>query len=276
MAFKPIIGVTRTCLVVVSIFISSVQAELIDNNDGTITQIMNDGTNLMWVKNANLAGNKMSWDDAVKWANDLVYAGYDDWRLPATLPVNSVSYDTLVTFDGTTDFSVNIISRNSEMGYMYKVELENLAFWPPTATSIGNPPQPGYGLSNTGPFINLQPGMYWSFHILGSDRPWCFDWGEDFAGMQGACFKSSGMGYAWAVRGGNVPQCNDSKDNDDDGLIDFPQDSGCINLGGDDESQCFVLGGARVCTIQTMMIIGGALVVVLLMFIIFYRRKNIF
>ena len=37
----------------------------------------------MWLKNADLAGTTMTWQEALVWADDLVYAGYDDWRLPS-------------------------------------------------------------------------------------------------------------------------------------------------------------------------------------------------
>jgi hypothetical protein len=43
---------------------------------------------LMWSRNFNIAGKKMDWSDAMKWAEGgifskrLDYAGYSDWRLP--------------------------------------------------------------------------------------------------------------------------------------------------------------------------------------------------
>jgi formylglycine-generating enzyme required for sulfatase activity len=36
----------------------------------------------MWARNGNLAGNKMSWQKAMKLVEHLVYEGYSDWRLP--------------------------------------------------------------------------------------------------------------------------------------------------------------------------------------------------
>jgi hypothetical protein len=38
---------------------------------------------VMWVKNANLVGKGLSWSQATAWVNDLVYAGYANWRLPS-------------------------------------------------------------------------------------------------------------------------------------------------------------------------------------------------
>ena len=57
-----------------------------DNDNGTITD---KATGLMWMKidSGQLkAGNnkdgKLNWQAALKWAEDLSYAGYSDWRLP--------------------------------------------------------------------------------------------------------------------------------------------------------------------------------------------------
>ena len=67
-------------------------AALTDNGDGTIT----DGNGIMWLQSP--AETAMTWDEAVAWADALVFAGYDDWRLPSAvnpmtgLPVTDQSY----------------------------------------------------------------------------------------------------------------------------------------------------------------------------------------
>jgi hypothetical protein len=48
-------------------------------------------TGLMWVRNGNLAGQKMNWSDAMKWAKNLNYGGYNDWRLPTKEEFKSFS-----------------------------------------------------------------------------------------------------------------------------------------------------------------------------------------
>jgi hypothetical protein len=53
---------------------------MVDNGDGTVTDTV---TGLMWMRNAN--NGQMTWDDAMIWAQDLLLAGYDDWRLPSGL-----------------------------------------------------------------------------------------------------------------------------------------------------------------------------------------------
>lgn len=50
--------------------------------------IWDDQSGLMWIANGHLSGvpGTMYWADAVAWADNLDYLGYDDWRLPAADP----------------------------------------------------------------------------------------------------------------------------------------------------------------------------------------------
>jgi len=48
-----------------------------DNGDGTVTDR---ASGLMWTQRD--SGRGMNWKDALEYAKSLVYAGYDDWRLP--------------------------------------------------------------------------------------------------------------------------------------------------------------------------------------------------
>ncbi len=112
----------------------------------------------------------MKWDDAVAWADQLVYGGYDDWRLPSVLPVNGSTYNYTQAHDGSSDKGWNVSapgsahpgSTASEMAHLYYVSLGNLGYY---EVDGDWQVQPGWGLGNTGPFINLQtgyPSYYWS------------------------------------------------------------------------------------------------------------------
>ncbi len=68
--------------------------EFIDNKDGTITDR---ATGLMWMKldSGGLKAGKsrdgrLTWEQALQWAEDLKYAGYDDWRLPNAKELQSI------------------------------------------------------------------------------------------------------------------------------------------------------------------------------------------
>lgn len=56
-----------------------------DNGDGTITD---EATGLMWMQDD--AGLALEWDEALAYAEDYEYAGYDDWRLPDVKELQSI------------------------------------------------------------------------------------------------------------------------------------------------------------------------------------------
>ena len=138
-------------------FGSTAQAALIDNGDGTVTQTRSDGSQLMWMQDANLAatntfgvsgisGGTMDWNTltgAGGWLeamNASNYLGYSDWRLPETLPINGINYEyNNNRYDGSNDFGFNVTSLNSEMSYLYYVELGNKGWY----DTSGNGPQTG-------------------------------------------------------------------------------------------------------------------------------------
>lgn len=122
-------------------FLSVANAALIDNGNETITDA---DTNLMWIQNADVSGT-MTWDEAMGWADTLVYADYDDWRLPYS--------DTTCSGGGCTE---------SEMGHLFYVESI-------TATSQG-------------PFSNVKSYMYWSGDEDGDDA-WRFSFNFGTQGL---------------------------------------------------------------------------------------------
>ena len=87
-----------------------------------------------------------SWQNQMDWASALTvtFGGtiYDDWRLPSAL--NS---------DGSGPCSDWYICTDSEMGHLFFTELGNMN-----------------GLSNTGPFNNLEEYYYWSGSSIVEDE----------------------------------------------------------------------------------------------------------
>jgi len=193
----------------VSMLPVTAHATLIDNGDGTVTQVRIDGSRLMWLQDANTAGTPMTWTDANTWIaslNSANYKGYNDWRLPDTSPVNGSTLNYSFQHDGSSDRGFNMSapgtlyagSTSSEMAYMYYYELGNLGYF----DNSGNGPQAGWGLTNTDIFTNLQTRTYWS----GTEyAPWAsFAWSFSFAGGgQGDSFMNTET-HAWAVR--SIPE----------------------------------------------------------------------
>ncbi len=193
------------------------QATLIDRGGG---QIYDNALNITWQQNANLAATdtfgvsginsdgSMPWTTANQWIgamNTADYLGYSNWRLPTTAPVNGSAIDYGFSFNGTTDRGYNISapgtayagSTGSEMAYLFYNELGNKAYFDTSGT-----PQAGYGVTNAGPFQDLQSFLYWSGTVPApySDYAWYF--GTNF-GAQGGGGKGHDF-YAWAVRPGDV------------------------------------------------------------------------
>lgn len=164
---------------------TSVNAELVDCEDGTV---WDSDQNIRWLKDANYAGTAMTWADAVAWATNLSYGGYDNWRLPTTV-------DGICDwgYDGSYLCGYNVTS--SEMGYMYYENLGNLGMY----AIDGTYRPPGWGLANTDPFTNLQPDYYWSGTEFGEDNS--LAWVLSFQhGKQGVFVKTYYRPLAWAVR----------------------------------------------------------------------------
>ena len=138
-------------------------------------------------------GNSMSWADALS----INFGGaiYDDWRLPSSVdgpPVRSPDSGAPLNYE-----SYNITG--SEMGNLYYTELGNLGY----CDTAGNCPQPSFGLTNTGPFTNLEASYYWS----GTEyAPNVFSWVFNFydGGQFLADNPTPDPAYALAVRDGDV------------------------------------------------------------------------
>ncbi|MBY4676166.1 Lcl domain-containing protein [Marinobacterium arenosum] len=64
-----------------------------DNGDGTVSD---QATDLMWLQAD--SGEALSWRDALAWAENLEYGGYDDWRLP-----NAKELQSLVDYSRSPD-----------------------------------------------------------------------------------------------------------------------------------------------------------------------------
>ncbi len=121
------------------------QAALHDRGGGLI---YDDVINVTWLQDANYArtsgynnSSPMDWYQANAWADSLVYGGFDDWRLPRANPVNGVSYQNIprqfTDYAGTTDSGYNNASINSELGYMFFVNLKNKAAYTINGISTG-------------------------------------------------------------------------------------------------------------------------------------------
>lgn len=189
---------------------STLQGRDLDGNTATFEAYYDTTLDITWLADANAAGTMMTWADASTWAASLDINGVTGWRLPSVAPINSSTFNLNITNNATTD--QGYASGNgwvdgsgnpvSEMGHMFYVSLGNLGqCTPDNSDPSGCTSQPGWGLSNTGPFSGIQDATgYWSESEQGSSSAWGFSF---FWGNQAIYGKSSSV-FTWAVHSGDV------------------------------------------------------------------------
>lgn len=160
---------------------------------------------ITWLANANYAGTMMNWGNANSWAAQLNINGYDDWRLPSVRPVNGTNYTFGInSFDGSTDHGWGNTSPQSEMAYMYYVNLGNPAGYSAGFAQNSCFAYPNYCLANSGPFVNIQRSSYWTNTDPAFPPPTIS--GIFFRMADGGQYSDllATPGYAWAVSDGDV------------------------------------------------------------------------
>lgn len=179
---------------------ATLQARDLDGD--TVTDAFYDTTlNITWLRNADVNG-RMNWDEANVWANGYSFGGYSDWRLPVMVDTGAPGCN--MTTVGGTDCGYNVQTGSgstvySEMASLWYDTLGNKAIFTPGTGDWG---QPGWGLTNTGGFQNMQSNLYWSGleYVLYPDFAWSF---HTSGGAQGVMNKVNEV-YAIAVRPGDV------------------------------------------------------------------------
>ena len=168
----------------------SAQAALVARPGGMVYDTVQ---NITWLQNWNTNG-RMDWTTANNWANNLVYGGFDDWRLPTTNTTASSNCSASLNPGG--GFPQQYFGYNctgSEMGHMFYNEF---------GATAGQSILAGSNAANLALFTNVQSGYYWS----GTEYApipgvaWLFDANvgyQDFDGKYLALF-------AVAVRPGDV------------------------------------------------------------------------
>lgn len=200
-----LLRVLSTLVVSCGCLSSLAYAELIDRGKGLV---YDDVLKITWLKDANYArtsgydsDGRMNWDEANTWVSSLTYGGYDDWRLPTIRPINEQKFNYKFSDNGSSDVGYNTASKESELAYMFYVNLKNRG-WNDTAGKESGCKPPEYCLTNTEGFINLQHYVYWfnvEYEHL-ADRAWVF---YTFDGLQNYHSKSNEF-HVWPVRSGDV------------------------------------------------------------------------
>ena len=187
---------------------TTLQGRDLDGNASTYEAYYDTVLDITWLADANYAqtsgfdsDGRMTWASAVAWANSLVVGTYDDWRLPTVTDIGTsgCTYGAGNLSYGTGgDCGYNVDTATGELASLWYDTLGNTPYYSTTGTSA----QAGWGLSNTGPFSNLQSGVYWSgteYAPVTGDA-WNFYTGYGYQDYPGKYHDY----YAWAVRSGDV------------------------------------------------------------------------
>jgi hypothetical protein len=149
--------------------------------------------NITWLQNWNTNG-LMNWTTANNWANNLVYGGFSDWRLPTTDTTASSNCDS--NLDPGGGFPLQYFGFNctgSEMGHMFYNEFGAIA---------GSGILSGLNAANLALFTNVQSFYYWSGTEFAPNPVGVWDF-RTADGRQGFGGKDDAL-YAVAVRPGDV------------------------------------------------------------------------
>jgi hypothetical protein len=129
--------------------------------------IYDSDTNRTWMQNADLNGT-MTWYQAMNWADNLVYGGYDDWRLPSYDEMDHLFYVEL----GAEPWHTEVIKENSNYDLFSNFQFN--AYW--TSDEVQDPQQWG-------------------------DAAYIYD---TLYGVHNYYVPKDGEWYAWAIRDGDV------------------------------------------------------------------------
>jgi len=171
---------------------------------------------ITWLADANLAASNtfgvtgiypagyMSWAKANEWIaamNTANYLGVNDWRLPNIIDTGAAGCEGTAYIG--TDCGYNVDLSTGEMAHMFYSTLGNTGAYTTSGSLTGcGSTAPYYCLTNTGPFSNLQPGIYWSGTTYAplTNYAWHFRFS---IGYQSYSNKNSAY-YVWAVRPGDI------------------------------------------------------------------------
>jgi len=173
---------------------STLQGRSLDDNLSTAEAYYDTSLNITWLADANYAGTTMLWSEANTWVSSLNINGNTGWRLPTITDTGTSGCN--YAYSGT-DCGYNVNTATGEMAHMFYTTLGDKAYY----NTSGWGPNLAEGLTNTGPFSNIQSSLYWSgTEAPGAVSAWYFNFGN---GEQDASNKVSYY-YAWAVHSGDV------------------------------------------------------------------------
>jgi hypothetical protein len=202
---------------------SAPKAALIDRGNGLIYDTV---LNVTWMQDVRLAltlgvdsDGAFDWFGAKAWADQLVYGGFDDWRLPTLGPVNGIRFQRNFRCDGSADYGYGIAAPDrasagflgNELAYMFHVNLGNQSRCSGDGPDRTWGPDVGWNASfidaltgDTVSFLNLQGSKrnFWA-DLPPAPSPAPYTWMFKYTGFNDWAATLQ-LERAWAVRDGDV------------------------------------------------------------------------
>jgi hypothetical protein len=184
------------------------QAALVDRGGGMIYDTTR---NLTWLADMNLAHTSghtgtgvnadgtMTWGAATAWASDLVYGGFDDWRLPTVNTGDTTCSDSFTIGGGFPRQYIGYHCTGGELSGLFVTDLGNKA----NESVLNQAGDTAEQIANLALFSNVQSSYYWSDTVYVGDPANAAFFFITRIGYQGYYTKDFAA-YALAVRSGDV------------------------------------------------------------------------
>lgn len=183
------------------------QAALVNRGGGMIYDTTR---NITWLADMNHAqtsghtgpgvapGGSMTWDAATAWANNLVYGGFNDWRLPTLNPTDTTCSNNFNPGGGFAQQYFGFDCTGGELSGLFVTDLGNKA----NESVLNQAGDTAEQMANLALFTNVQSSVYWSGteYAPAPSFAWYF---YANTGFQDGAGKGSAL-YALAVRPGDV------------------------------------------------------------------------
>ena len=169
------------------------QATLLDRGNGMLYDTV---LNITWLQDAGAnEGAQRDWYASADWASQLVYGGYDDWRLASVNRAYDFDNPPGPAVDCASATAQQCAAGRNELGFMYYF---NLGAAPDTIV-LGDRLVDGVTVKNI-------QGVYWGNQTYPGEYSFLFGFagGPYGAGHQGIALGGLETAAAWAVRDGDV------------------------------------------------------------------------
>jgi len=199
--FKTMATASGNAATFVTTIINSVGGKIYDTPNAFDTPA-GSGYRSLAASDFNTGSGTMTWWGAKAWVgylNSISYAGQTGWRLPGTTDTGTPGCN--FSYSGT-DCGYNVDPDSSELAHVFHDELGNQSPYTTSGSFKGGNSGVDWGVSNSGPFSNLQNYVYWSGteYAPDPDTVWVL---VTSSGRQLGGGKVDQY-FGWAVRDGQV------------------------------------------------------------------------